>query len=94
MINENLDNILDDLFYKDKLGVGNKTSFIIICVRDKHPVIKVKDRKEYLKNQEVSQMSTTVNKKYEYKITHPTYASNRYILAEEKQIITTHIITS
>ena len=70
MITENLNNILDELFYKDKLGVGNKTTFIK-NVRDKHPSIKVKDIQEYLKNQEVSQINTTVNKKYEYKITAP-----------------------
>ena len=70
MTNENLNNLLDELFYKEKLGVGNKTTFIK-NVRDKHPSIKVKDIQEYLKNQEVSQMNTTVNKKYEYKITAP-----------------------
>jgi len=70
MITENLNNILDELFYKDKLGVGNKTTFIK-NVRDKHPSIKVKEIQEYLKNQEVSQINTTVNKKYEYKITAP-----------------------
>ena len=70
MITENLNNILDELFYKDKLGVGNKTIFIK-NVRDKHPSIKVKEIQEYLKNQEVSQINTTVNKKYEYKITAP-----------------------
>ena len=70
MITENLNNILDELFYKDKLGVGNKTTFIK-NVRDKHPSIKVKEIQEYLKNQEVSQINTTVNKKYEYKIRPP-----------------------
>ena len=25
MINENLNNLLDELFYKEKLGVGNRT---------------------------------------------------------------------
>ena len=70
MTNENLNNLLDELFYKEKLGVGNKTTFIK-NVRDKHPNIKVKEIQEYLKNQEVSQINTTVNKKYEYKITAP-----------------------
>ena len=70
MITENLNNILDELFYKDKLGVGNKTTFIK-NVRVKHPDIKVKDIQEYLKNQEVNQINTTVNKTYEYKITAP-----------------------
>ena len=94
MINENLNNLLDELFYKEKLGVGNKTTFIK-NVRDKHPNIKVKEIQEYLKNQEVSQINTTVNKKYEYKITAPfTYVSDRYFLVEERRITTTHIITS
>ncbi len=68
MINENLNNRLDELFYKEKLGVGNKTTFIE-NVWEKHPNIKIKDIQEYLKNQEVSQINTTVNKKYEYKMT-------------------------
>ncbi len=40
-------------------------------VRERHPKIKVKDIQEYLKNQEVSQINTTVNKTYQYKITAP-----------------------
>ncbi len=36
-----------------------------------HPDIKVKDTQEYLKNQEVSQINTSVNKTYQYKITAP-----------------------
>jgi hypothetical protein len=65
-----MNNILDNLFYKEKLGVGNKTTFIK-NVRERHPDIKVKDIKEYLKNQEVSQINSSVNKTYEYKITAP-----------------------
>ena len=65
-----MNNILDNLFYKEKLGVGNKTTFIK-QVRERHPELKVKDIKEYLKNQEVSQINTSVNKTYEYKITAP-----------------------
>jgi len=65
-----MNNILDNLFYKEKLGIGNKTTFIKL-VREKHPDFKVKDIKEYLKNQEVNQINTTVNKTYEYKITAP-----------------------
>ena len=61
MINENLNNLLDELFYKEKLGVGNKTTFIK-NVRDKHPELKLKDIQEYIKSQEVTQMNTTVNK--------------------------------
>ena len=65
-----MNNILDNLFYKEKLGIGNKTTFIK-NVRERHPEIKVKDINEYLKNQEVSQINTTVNKTYQYKITAP-----------------------
>ena len=42
-------------------------------VRERHPEIKVKDINEYLKNQEVSQINTTVNKTYQYKITAPPH---------------------
>ncbi len=63
-----MDNILDDLFYKENLGIGYKTTFII-NVRERHPEIKVIDIQEHLKNQEVSQINTTVNKSYQYKIT-------------------------
>ena len=65
-----MNNILDNLFYKEKLGIGNKTTFIK-NVRERHPEIKVKDIQEYLKNQEVNQINTSVNIKYEYKITGP-----------------------
>jgi len=65
-----MNNILDNLFYKEKLGIGNKTTFIK-NVRERHPDIKVKDIQEYLKNQEVSQINATVNKTYQYKITAP-----------------------
>ena len=67
-----MNNILDNLFYKEKLGINNKTTFIK-TVRERHPEIKVKDINEYLKNQEVSQINTTVNKTYQYKITAPPH---------------------
>jgi len=67
-----MNTILDNLFYKEKLGIGNKTTFIK-NVRERHPEIKVKDTNEYLKNQEVSQINTTVNKTYQYKITAPPH---------------------
>ena len=41
MLKENLNQILDNLFYKEKLGIGNKNTFIK-NVRDKHPDIKLK----------------------------------------------------
>ena len=65
-----MNNILDNLFYKEKLGIGNKNTFIK-NVRERHPDIKIKDIQEYLKNQEVNQINTTVNKSYQYKITAP-----------------------
>jgi hypothetical protein len=67
-----MNTILDNLFYKEKLGIGNKTTFIK-KVRERHPEIKVKDINEYLKNQEVSQINTSVNKTYQYKITAPPH---------------------
>ena len=65
-----MNNILDNLFYKEKWGIGNKTTFIK-TVRERHPEIKVKDIQHEFKNQEVNQISTTVNKTYQYKITAP-----------------------
>ncbi len=65
-----MNNILDNLFYKETLGIGNKATFIK-NVRETHPDIKVKDIQEYTKNQEVSQINTSVNKTYQYKITAP-----------------------
>ena len=38
-----MNDILDNLFYKEKLGIGNKTTFIK-KVRERHPKMKVKDR--------------------------------------------------
>ncbi len=66
-----MNNILDNLFYKEKLGIGNKTTFIK-KIRERHPDIKLKEIQEYLKNQEVSQINATMNKTYQYKITAPT----------------------
>ncbi len=56
-----MNDILDNLFYKEKLATGNKATFIK-NVRERHTGIKVKDIQEYIKNQEVSQINTTVNK--------------------------------
>ncbi len=63
-----MNNILDNLFYKQKLRIGNKTTFIK-NVRERHPDIKLKHIQEYLKNQEVNRSNATVNKTYQYKIT-------------------------
>ena len=88
-----MNNILDNLFYKEKLGIGNKATFIK-NVRERHPDIKVKDIQEYLKNQEVNQINTTVNKTYEYKITTPpTHVSDRYFLVVPWRYFDTNIIT-
>ncbi len=62
-----MNNILDNLLQKGKLGTGNKTTFFK-NVRERHSDIKVKDIQEFLKNQEVSQINTSVNKTYQYKI--------------------------
>ena len=56
--------ILYNLFYKEKLGIGNKTTFIK-TVRERLPEIKIIDILDYIKNQEVSQINTRVNKTYQ-----------------------------
>ena len=82
-----MDKILDNLFYNEKLGIGGKTSFIK-KVREKHPEIKVKEIQEYLKNQEVNQINTTITKKYEYKITAPPLTHFKLIFfGGEKEIL-------
>jgi hypothetical protein len=43
-----MNNILDNSFYKDKLGIGNKTTFIK-NVKERHPDIKLNEIHEYLK---------------------------------------------
>ncbi len=70
-----MNNILDNLFHKEKLGIGNKTTFIK-NILERNTEIKVKDIQECLKNQEVNQINTSVNIKYEYKITAPPYFSD------------------
>ena len=40
---------LNDLFYKEKLGVASQATFIN-QVKNKYPDIKLKDIKEFLKN--------------------------------------------
>ncbi len=56
------------VFYKEELGAGNETKFIK-KVRERHPDLKIKEIQDYIKNQEVSQINTSVNKTYQYKIT-------------------------
>jgi hypothetical protein len=65
-----MNNVLDNLFYKENLGISNKTTFIE-NVRERYPDIKLKDIQEYLKNKKVSQINTTENKTCQYKITAP-----------------------
>ncbi len=60
-----MNDIFDNLFYKEKLGIGNKTTFIK-NVRARDPEIKIKDVQYYIKNQEVSQINTSVNKTHQY----------------------------
>ena len=61
---------LNKLFYSDKLGILNKVTFINE-VRKQHPEIKIKDIQEFLKNQEINQVTTDIKKSYQYKITAP-----------------------
>ncbi len=56
-----MNNILDNLFYKEKLGIGNKATFIK-NVKERRPEMKIKDIQEYLKNQEMNLINTTINK--------------------------------
>jgi FAD synthase len=56
-----MDKILDNLFYNEKLGIGNKTTFIK-KVQEKHPEFKTKDIKDYLNEQEVNQINKTIEK--------------------------------
>ena len=48
-------------FIKEKLGVASQATFIN-QVKNRYPDIKLKDVKEFLKNQEINQI-TTDNKK-------------------------------
>ena len=43
-----MDKILDNLFYNEKLGVGNKTTFIK-KVQEKHPEYKTKDISDFIR---------------------------------------------
>ncbi len=62
--------ILDNLFYTEKLGIGNKITFIKY-VRERHPEIKRQAIQEYKKSQTVSQINIIVSLIYQYKITAP-----------------------
>ena len=62
-----MDKILNKLYYDDKLGVAGKANFIK-KVRALHPEFKVKDLNEWLNNQSVTQVNTTITKKYDLSI--------------------------
>ncbi len=81
-----MNNVLDNLFYKEKLGIGNKATFI--------KNIEGKDIQEYVKNQEVSQTNTKVNKSYQYKITAPprTFQIDIFLVEEIRNIYSYVII--
>jgi len=63
-----MEKILNKLYYDDKLGIAGKANFIK-KVRALHPDFKVKDINEWLNNQAVTQINTSVTKQYNYKIT-------------------------
>lgn len=61
---------LNDLFYKEKLGVASQATFIN-QVKNRYPDIKLKDVKEFLKNQEINQITTDNKKHTIIKLQHP-----------------------
>ena len=63
-----MDNILNKLYYDDKLGISGKLNFIK-KVRILYPDFKVKDITEWLNTQSINQINATVTKQYNYKIT-------------------------
>ncbi len=56
-----MNNILDYLFIKKNQEQVIK-QHLLQKIKERYPDIKVKDIQEYVKNQEVSQINTTVNK--------------------------------
>jgi len=61
---------LNNLFSNEKLGLASQATFIN-QVKNKHSDIKLKDIKEFIKNQEINQITTDNKKTYNYKITAP-----------------------
>ncbi len=49
MLNENIGQMLDNIFYEEKLGIGNKNTFVKNA-RDEHPELKLKHIQEYIKS--------------------------------------------
>ncbi len=56
-----MDKILNKLYYDDKLGVASKANFIK-KIRALHRAFKVNGVSEWLNNQSVSQVNTTITK--------------------------------
>ena len=60
--------LLKTVFYNDQPGVTSQATFIEE-LKNRHPGIKINDIQEFLKNQEISQITTDIKKSYQYKIT-------------------------
>jgi hypothetical protein len=60
-----MEKILNKLYYDDKLGIAGKANFIK-NVRSLHPDFKVKDITEWLNNQTINQVNTSITKQYNY----------------------------
>ncbi len=87
-----MDKLLNKLSYDDKLGIAGKANFIK-KVRVLHPEFNVKDINEWLNNQSVSQVNTTITKKYDYKMTaNPISFQVDFIMMEERRHFNTSII--
>ena len=52
----NITEILQKLFYEERLGAGKKADFIKTA-RSRYPDFKVKDIKEWMDNQETNQIN-------------------------------------
>ena len=60
-----MDKILNKLYYDDKLGISGKSNFIKKA-RILHPDFKVKYITEWLNNQTINRINTTITKQYNY----------------------------
>ena len=56
-----MDTLLNKLYYDDKLGIAGKANFIK-KVRSMHPDFKVKDITEWLNNQSINQVNSSITK--------------------------------
>ena len=66
----NITEILQKLFYEERLGAGKKADFIKTA-RSRYPDLKVKDIKEWMDNQETNQINKKPIKHENLKITAP-----------------------